>query len=66
MARAHAVTGLVEAGKVLLPERAPWLADFLDETAEFPVTGTGHDDQVDALVYALQALAGRGEFKIWA
>jgi len=51
VSRANAVTALVEAGRVFLPERAEWLSDFLEEAANFPAGA--HDDQVDALVHAL-------------
>jgi predicted phage terminase large subunit-like protein len=45
--RANAIVLPVRSGHVLLPDGAPWLDDFVDELANFPV-GT-HDDQVDAL-----------------
>lgn len=45
--RALGVSDLVEAGHVLLPDAAPWLADFTYELACFPIVT--HDDQVDAL-----------------
>ena len=51
VARANAVTGLVEAHKVSLPRRAKWLPDFLDELGSFP--NGAHDDQVDAFVGCL-------------
>jgi predicted phage terminase large subunit-like protein len=51
LTRANAVTPLVEAGRVLLPESASWLGDFLDELSSFPAAP--HDDQVDALSQAL-------------
>lgn len=37
----------IEAGDVLLPKEAPWLADFLDEILGFP--NGRHDDQVDSV-----------------
>jgi predicted phage terminase large subunit-like protein len=52
--RAHSVTGTIEAGRVLLPARAPWLADFLAEVSSFP-TGP-HDDIPDVLVHGLRVL----------
>ena len=52
--RAQAVTPMIEAGKVFLPESAPWIADFLDELAAFP-TGV-HDDIVDSVTQALNFL----------
>ena len=49
--RATACTPLVEAGKVFLPEEAPWLTDFLEEVSSFPAAP--HDDCVDAFTQAL-------------
>ncbi|MEX0955356.1 MAG: phage terminase large subunit [Rhizobiaceae bacterium] len=37
----------IEAGDVLLPNKAPWLEDFRAEMLAFP--NGRHDDQVDAL-----------------
>lgn len=51
VARAESVTPLIEAGKVLLPESASWLYDFMEELSSFP-TGE-HDDQVDSTTQAL-------------
>lgn len=42
----------IEAGELLLPEEAPWLADFERELIGFP--STRHDDQVDALAQLLE------------
>jgi len=49
--RATAVTPLIEAGRVYLPEGADWLADFLEEVSSFP--SAPHDDMVDAFSQAL-------------
>lgn len=54
-ARADSVTPLWEAGKVLLPEDAPWLHIFLEEHLAFPFGA--HDDTVDPGVYALKRLS---------
>lgn len=51
IARAHAVTPIIEAKKVLLPERVNWLCDFLNEMSIFP-NGT-HDDIVDTVTQFL-------------
>lgn len=40
-------TSLIEAGQVLLPKEAPWLADFQHELVTFP--HGRHDDQVDSV-----------------
>ena len=44
--RAHAVSPLVESGRVSVPPAAPWLSDFIDELTSFP--SAAHDDMVDA------------------
>ncbi len=49
--RAHAASPVIESGRVFLPSRAPWLADFLDETASFPRGRL--KDQVDSLTQAV-------------
>lgn len=52
-ARAHAVSPLIEAGNVYLPDPndAPWIHDFIEECAAFPKGA--HDDQVDGMTQAL-------------
>jgi len=61
IARLEAVSGTIEAGKLLLPDdrtiAAPWLTEFLREILAFP--GGRHDDQVDALVLALTQVVQR-------
>jgi predicted phage terminase large subunit-like protein len=54
VARAASVQAIVESGAVVLPEHAPWLDAWLDEVTAFP--NGKHDDQVDAMVYALREL----------
>jgi len=60
VSRADAVSPLGAAGKIMLPEHAPWLAEWIEEHVAFP-TGT-HDDQPDTTSYALRYLsqAARG------
>lgn len=55
--RISAATGMLEAGKVRLPEHAHWLADFLNEALGYP--NTTHDDQIDALAQYLNWLRAR-------
>lgn len=55
VARANAVTPLIEAGRVYLPEYASWLHDYLEELSSFPVGE--HDDQVDSTTQALIQMA---------
>ena len=47
--------GRFEAGRILLPNEAPWLADFENELLAFPYGR--YDDQVDALLLFLDWLA---------
>jgi len=53
IARAAAVSPLIEAGNIYLPhpEYAPWVDDFIEECCAFP--NGAHDDQVDAMTQAL-------------
>ena len=53
VARAQAVSPLVEAGNVYLPHpsSAPWVNDFIEECVQFP--NGAHDDQVDAMTQVL-------------
>jgi predicted phage terminase large subunit-like protein len=44
-------TSRIEAGDLLLPREAPWLAEFERELLGFP--SSRYDDQVDALVHLL-------------
>lgn len=61
LARVHAVTPMIEAGRAYLPESAPWLSDFVEEHAQFP--SGAHDDQVDTTAMALARLKG-SEFHV--
>ena len=45
ISRANASVGYIEAGKLELPESAPWLLDYIDTMASFP--NGAHDDDVD-------------------
>jgi predicted phage terminase large subunit-like protein len=51
-ARAKRNTPIIESGQVFLPERAPWLADYLDTMADFPKAAI--DDDVDSTVVGLE------------
>ena len=60
--RANSVTGIVEAERVYLPSRAPWLQEFLNEVCGFPTSP--HDDITDAFVHALRALKPQATVEI--
>jgi len=49
--RMHAQTAMIENGFVHVPERAPWLAQYLHELTAFP--NGKHDDQVDSTAQML-------------
>ena len=51
VARAEAVTPSIEAGRVFIPESAPWLHDYIDELSAFP--NAEHDDWVDSTTQAI-------------
>ena len=53
--RAYAVTPVIESGRVLLPEYATWLHDYVEELSAFP--NGEHDDQVDSTTQALRQIA---------
>ncbi len=46
-----AITPMIEAGRIYLPESAPWLDTFLNEFEEFP--NGEFDDQVDSVTQAI-------------
>jgi hypothetical protein len=49
--RMHAQTAMIENGFVRVPEKAPWLAEYLNEMTVFP--NGRHDDQVDSTAQML-------------
>jgi len=53
--RLHTVLGLIQGGRVYLPEDADFLDEFTDECRSFP--DTTHDDQVDCMTLALDVLS---------
>jgi predicted phage terminase large subunit-like protein len=55
--RAQPVAAAWNAGDVLVPRFAPWADDFVAELAAFTGVDDAHDDQVDALAAAFDALA---------
>lgn len=54
VARANTIIPIVEAGRVTLPQGAPWFDDFWIEMKQFP--NGRFDDQVDAFIMALEVL----------
>lgn len=62
VARAYSITPLIEAGKVMLPESANWLFDYVEELSGFP--NYTHDDQVDSTTQALEFMKGSLEQEV--
>lgn len=62
--RAQAITPFIESGNVWLPDpkNAPWIFDFIEETASFP-TGK-YDDQIDSMSQGIFYLSNRNDAKI--
>jgi predicted phage terminase large subunit-like protein len=58
LVRAAAAEPTISAGRVMLPEGAPWAEEFLREVCAFP--SASHDDFVDALVHAIVFLRTAG------
>ena len=58
--RMSAQSAKIEAGQILLPRKAPWLADFQAELLQFP--NGRHDDQVDSLSQFLGWVSKRSTF----
>ena len=54
--RAQPVAAAWNAGRVLVPQSAPWLKDFLAEVRSFTGVNDDHDDQVDSLAHAWNAI----------
>lgn len=55
--RAFAVTGIIEAGKVFLPNKSNWVIDYIAQMGQFP--NGKHDDDVDSTTQALNYMQSR-------
>jgi len=54
IARVHAATPIMEAGRLFLPRHKDWAEDLFAEAIQFPYGK--HDDQVDAMTMAIHYL----------
>jgi predicted phage terminase large subunit-like protein len=59
--RLEAASPTIEAGKVLLPYDAPWLADFEEEIVQ-GLHGV-HDDQIDTMTQAINHMKGNANYE---
>lgn len=57
VSRVEGISAMVEAGQLLLPDEAPWLAEFKAELLGFP--NARYDDQADATAQLLHWVRGR-------
>ena len=62
--RAMGYAAAWNAGRVLVPESAPWVAEFLSEHAGFTGVGDRHDDIIDAAVAAFDQLENRNSGQV--
>jgi len=62
--RLHAQTAIFESGRVILPNEAPWLTEYVRELTSFP--GSKYDDQVDSTTQALDYLQKFSGMEVWA
>jgi predicted phage terminase large subunit-like protein len=63
LTRLYGQTGMIEAGRVFLPNQASWLDDYLKELMAFPKAK--HDDQVDSTSQFLAAMTKPSSFDTW-
>lgn len=62
--RLHAQSAEFEGGKALLPNSAPWLAEYVKELTGYP--GSKFDDQIDSTTQALWYMKQFKARDIWA
>jgi len=62
VSRGHDAAPFIESGNVLLPIDAPWLSDFLAESATFPAGA--NDDQLDPMFDAIKKVQSAPSTKI--
>lgn len=62
--RAQPVAAAWNAGKILVPRETPWTHALIDEVTNFTGVNDPHDDIVDALAAAFDALAHMPSFEV--
>lgn len=60
VSRVDGVTGMIEAGQLVLPPNAPWVSEYKAELLAFP--SGRYDDQVDATAHLLEWVRERQSF----
>jgi len=61
VSRFAAITALIEAGRVFLPDNANWLVDYETEVMGFP--NAPHDDMVDSTSQFLNWIRSKNKLK---
>jgi predicted phage terminase large subunit-like protein len=62
IARLHAVSGYIEAGRLWLPIGEPWVDEYVENLTGFP--SAAHDDEVDATTQFFLEIALRREMSL--
>lgn len=60
--RAYDAAPYIEAGRVMIPENAPWMSDYLAEFRSFP--NGSHDDQIDPTMDAIKDVLGGNQYNL--
>ena len=60
--RVFGASGIIQAGRLFIPERAHWVAEFVGELVGFP--GATYDDQVDATTQLLLWVQEKGHYRV--
>lgn len=58
--RAYDCVPELEVSPLLIPKAAPWKYEFLTEMLQFTGSGSGHDDQVDTVMDAVERVMIKG------
>lgn len=62
VSRAHDAAPLIESGRVMIPDSASWLSDYLSEFRSFP--NGSHDDQIDPTMDAISDILSRNSYSL--
>jgi predicted phage terminase large subunit-like protein len=67
LTRLMEVQARIQSGGVMLPEYAPWTADFISECEGFTADDShAHDDQIDPLIDAVNTLLAGADWSVWS
>lgn len=67
LTRLMEVQARIQSGGVMLPEYAPWTADFISECESFAADDShAYDDQIDPLIDAVNTLLAGADWSVWS